>query len=183
MKILMIVGSLRQGSYNRQLARQAAQLLEGHVQIQFLDYADLPMLNQDIEFPAPNSVARIRREIESSDGLWFFTPEYNGSIPGGLKNLLDWASRTYIPNDPNLVTALKGKKAAVSGVGGRAAAGRSREALVNVLKFIQVHVMETPQTGVALVGEDWSQADLVLKAEDAHTLQEQADAFLKFLQA
>ena len=98
-KVLMIVGSLRKESYNLQLAKQAAEMLKDKVQVSILYYADLPFMNQDIEFPTPESVARVRQEVLAADGILIFSPEYNYQIPGVLKNLLDWLSRPLAPND------------------------------------------------------------------------------------
>lgn len=80
--VLFVIGSLREKSFNRQLARKAEKLLEGKAEVKYLDFADLPWINQDKEFPAPAEVARVRSEITAADALWFFTPEYNFSYPG-----------------------------------------------------------------------------------------------------
>ena len=98
-KVLLIVGSLRKESFNLQLAKLAEEMLKDKVQVSLLQYADLPFMNQDMEFPAPESVARVRQEVLAADGIWIFSPEYNYQIPGVLKNLLDWLSRPLAPND------------------------------------------------------------------------------------
>ena len=92
-KVLLIVGSLRKESFNLQLAKLAEEMLKDKTQVSILYYADLPFMNQDMEFPAPESVARVRQEVLAADGIWIFSPEYNYQIPGVLKNLLDWLSR------------------------------------------------------------------------------------------
>ena len=76
-----------------QMARLAAVLLREKAEVSFLDYADIPYRNQDMEFPTPGEILRVRDEVSKADGIWIFTPEYNHSYPGGLKNLLDWLSR------------------------------------------------------------------------------------------
>ena len=88
-KILFIIGSLRAKSFNRQVANVAKEMIGNRAEVQELDYSDLPLLNQDIEQPELEVVARIRKVIAEADGLWIFTPEYNMSYPGHLKNLLD----------------------------------------------------------------------------------------------
>lgn len=98
-KVLIIVGSSRKESLNLQLARMAEEILKDGVQASYLNFVDLPFMNQDIEFPAPESVARVRQAVLAADGIWIFTPEYNYQIPGVLKNLLDWLSRPLVPND------------------------------------------------------------------------------------
>ena len=92
-KILFVIGSLRTKSFNRQVANVAKELIGNRAEVQELDYSNLPLLNQDIEQPEPEVVARIRKAVAEADGLWIFTPEYNMSYPGHLKNLLDWMSR------------------------------------------------------------------------------------------
>ncbi|MDD7536882.1 MAG: NADPH-dependent FMN reductase, partial [Bullifex sp.] len=92
-KILFIVGSARKGSFNRQLAGQAEKLLEGRAEVAYLDYSSIPLMDQDIEYPAPSEIERVRKACIEADALWFFTPEYNHSYPGAVKNLIDWLSR------------------------------------------------------------------------------------------
>ncbi|MFR7737531.1 MAG: NADPH-dependent FMN reductase, partial [Eggerthella lenta] len=96
MKLLAIAGSLRENSYNRQLAEAAGALMrEKHPEVGYgiLRWEDVPFMNQDIEHPAPEAVMRVREAVREADGLWLFSPEYNHAIPGPLKNLLDWLSR------------------------------------------------------------------------------------------
>ena len=109
-KVLMIVGSMRKKSFNRQLAAIAAELLRGKAEVSFLEYADIPYMNQDIEFPVPEEIARVREEVSRADGIWIITPEYNYSYPGVLKNLLDWLSRPTRMGAPRTETAIAGKK-------------------------------------------------------------------------
>ena len=84
-KVLMIVGSLRKHSFNLQLAQEIQRMLEGRVQVSFLEYGDIPFMNQDIEFPVPESIARVRQAVQEVDGIWIVSPEYNYQIPGVLK--------------------------------------------------------------------------------------------------
>ena len=86
-KVLMIIGSLRKGSFNRRMAGEIQKLIGDRADVTILEYADIPYMNQDIEFPAPAEVARVRKEVQDADALWICTPEYNGNIPGVLKNL------------------------------------------------------------------------------------------------
>lgn len=80
-RISAIVGSLRKDSLNLQLALAAKELIGDRAAFSIIDYHDIPLMNQDIEFPAPESVKRVRDEVKSSDGIWFFTPEYNHFFP------------------------------------------------------------------------------------------------------
>jgi chromate reductase len=112
MKILGISGSLRAASYNTALLRAAAELAPDGVELELYDgLEDLPPYNEDRDgdFPAP-AVRRLREQIADADAVLFATPEYNGSVPGQLKNAVDWSSR---PRGKS--AALWGKPAAVVG--------------------------------------------------------------------
>ena len=178
--VLFVIGSLREKSFNRQLARKAEKLLEGKAEVKYLDFADLPWINQDKEFPAPAEVTRVRSEITAADALWIFTPEYNFSYPGHVKNLLDWLSRPLKPMDYATPTCINGKKVAISGVGGQVATAQCRQKLTDLLEFIKAEVIGQ-QTGIALQPECWTTDELILTDEDQKNLEAEADALLKVL--
>ena len=180
-KILFVVGSLRKDSFNRKMAAEAEKMLAGRAEISYLDYSNLPYMNQDIEFPAPKEAANARQAFQSADGIWFFTPEYNYSYPGVLKNLLDWMSRPLKANDFSSGTAVLGKKAAISGIGGKFKTEGSRAKLKELLEFIKMEVLPE-STGASANAEAWSGGELILSDETKAELKKQADAFLEFLQ-
>jgi chromate reductase len=95
MRVLGVSGSLRADSYNTQLLRAAAELLPDGVELELYDgLRGLPPYDQDVEDTgAPAAVQDLRARIAAADAVLFATPEYNGSIPGVLKNAVDWASR------------------------------------------------------------------------------------------
>ena len=97
-KIAVIVGSLRRESINRKLAEALAKLAGPKAEFTFLKIDDLPLFNQDLEANPPAAVTRVKGQIEAADGVLIVTPEYNRSIPGVLKNAIDWASRPYGKN-------------------------------------------------------------------------------------
>ena len=111
MRILGISGSLRRDSHNTSLLRAAAMSLPFGVELEVFDgLRDLPHYDADLdEDPAPEAVAHLRESIAGADGVLIATPEFNGSIPGALKNALDWASRPFPDN------ALRGMPVAVVG--------------------------------------------------------------------
>jgi chromate reductase len=112
-KILAVSGSLRADSYNTNLLRAAIEAAPEGVEISLFDPAgirDLPIYDQDLEDEeVPASVAELREQWSAADAILFATPEYNGSVPGGLKNAIDWASR------PKYQAALTNKTVAVIG--------------------------------------------------------------------
>lgn len=110
-KVLAIPGSLRRDSYNRRLLVAAGELMPAEVELELFDglKAVPPYDEDDDAQPAPASVRRLRADILAADALLFATPEYNSSIPGQLKNALDWASR------PLATSVLRNKPAAVIG--------------------------------------------------------------------
>src|SRR5437868_356992 len=96
MKILGIAGSLRKGSYHRLSLLAAKDLAPDMWELEiFHQVGELPLFNQDDELHPPDSVIVLKERIRSMDAVLFATPEYNYSIPGVLKNLIDWASRPY----------------------------------------------------------------------------------------
>lgn len=176
-KILFIVGSLREGSFNRQLAREAEQMIGARAEVTYLDYKDVPLINQDIEFPEPEAVGRLRATVKEADGIWVFTPEYNFSYPGHVKNLFDWLSRPVVANDYETPTVINGKKVALSGAGGKMATAKCREKLTELLTFLKADVME-PHTGIALNVEAWTEGRMILSDEQKAALMNQVEAFL-----
>ena len=139
MHILGLCGSLREHSYNRRLLAAAArELPDEAVFLMFEDLAKIPPYNQDIdarETPAP--VQALRSAIAAANGILITTPEYNGSVPGGLKNIIDWASRPYPDH------ALRGKPVVVAGASiSPYGATLAQTELRRVLKVVGAHVLE-----------------------------------------
>ncbi|HYQ10529.1 MAG TPA: NAD(P)H-dependent oxidoreductase [Gaiellaceae bacterium] len=111
MRILAVSGSLRESSFNTSLLRAAIEAAPEGVELELWEgLADLPLYDEDLDTEdAPESVRRLRADWDAADAILFSTPEYNGSVPGGLKNAIDWASR------PRLETVLRNKPVAVVG--------------------------------------------------------------------
>ncbi|MDP8907832.1 MAG: NAD(P)H-dependent oxidoreductase [Chloroflexota bacterium] len=140
MKMLGIGGSLRPGSFNRKLLLAAAQAVPRAVRLELWDgLDDLPAYAEQIDGDRPPpGVQALREAIDAADAVLIATPEYNASIPGALKNALDWASRPYPDN------ALKGKPTAVVGAStGPFGAVWAQADLRRVLKTVGARVLDT----------------------------------------
>jgi chromate reductase, NAD(P)H dehydrogenase (quinone) len=110
MRILAVSGSLRESSFNTSLLRAALEAAPDGVELELWEgLGGLPLYDEDLEADTPESVRRLREDWAGADAILFATPEYNGSIPGGLKNAIDWASR------PKLEAVLRNKTVAVVG--------------------------------------------------------------------
>ena len=176
-KILFVIGSLRVKSFNRQVANVAKEMIGSRAEVQELDYSDLPLMSQDIEQPELEVVARIRKEVSEADGLWIFTPEYNMSYPGHLKNLLDWMSRPVKFMDYGTPTCINGKRVAICGAGGKAATADCRKKLTELLVFMKAEVL-SEQVGIAVPPEAWSTDVLVLTDEQKTEIKVLADMLI-----
>jgi chromate reductase, NAD(P)H dehydrogenase (quinone) len=138
MTILGLGGSLRGSSYNRKLLQVAATEATAGVQVEVWDgLGFLPVFDEDLEAHCtPLPVARLKKAIRSADAVMIASPEYNGSMPGGLKNALDWVSRPYATN------VLRGKAVALVGASpSRRGARGAQEDLRRVLGVIGADVI------------------------------------------
>ncbi|MCL2059978.1 MAG: NAD(P)H-dependent oxidoreductase [Oscillospiraceae bacterium] len=178
-KITAIVGSLRRGSYNRQLAVETGRLLGDGAQLDIMEYGDVPFMNQDIEFPAPDAVRRVRGIVKSADAVWFFTPEYNHFFPGVLKNLIEWLSRPISDDEPQV---LGGKPAAVSGITpGMSGTGIAQDHLLSLLGIINMRVMYASRVSIPHANDKTFLDGKLASAAAAQFLEEQCQAFIKFI--
>ncbi|MBQ8237965.1 MAG: NAD(P)H-dependent oxidoreductase [Oscillospiraceae bacterium] len=176
-KVLMIVGSLRKNSFNLQLAREIQGMLEDRAQVSFLEYGDIPFMNQDIEFPVPESVDRVRQAVREADGIWIVSPEYNYQIPGVLKNLLDWLSRPLAPNDWQRGSAVKGKAVTISGVAGKSGAAGVRKNLSALLEAMSMKLIAGMGTGISLNAEAFRSGVLALSEAHRAAIRDQVNMF------
>jgi chromate reductase len=143
MRVLAISGSLRRDSYNTKLLRAAEELAPAGVEFELYDrLAEVPPYDADLEDEEPETVHDLRERLALADAVLFATPEYNSSIPGQLKNALDWASRPYPDN------SLWGRTVAVVGAStGAYGAAWAQAELRKVLGTIGARVV---QSGVAV---------------------------------
>ena len=148
-KIAIIVGSLREGSINRKVARSICALRGDNLDCSMIEIGDLPLYNQDLDANPPEQWTRFRKQVGEADGVLFCSPEYNRGIPGVLKNAIDVGSRPYgqsvFDKKPAaIVTASPGS------IGGFGANHQIRQAGV----FLNMPMMQQPEAYLGHVSED-----------------------------
>lgn len=146
--ILGFAGSLRKGSYNKAVLRAAVELAPKDARLEIFDLEGVPPFNQDLEGSMPEIVKEFKRKIRLADAVLFVTPEHNYSIPGVLKNAIDWASRPYGDN------SFENKPAAIiSASPGMFGAARAQYHLRQVLVFLNMHPINRPEVFVTLANK------------------------------
>jgi chromate reductase, NAD(P)H dehydrogenase (quinone) len=148
LKILGFAGSLRKGSYNKSLLHSASQLLPPEMSLEIFDLSDIPPYNQDLDNNMPSKVKQFKTKIRESDALLIATPEYNYSVPGVLKNAIDYASRPYGDNafDDKSVAIMS---ASVGMIGGARAQYHLRQMFV----FLNMHPVNVPEVIVTFASD------------------------------
>jgi chromate reductase len=152
-KILGIAGSLRKASFNRLALKAAQGLVPAGAALEALDLPDLPGFNQDAEKSPPAAVTEMKARIRAADALLIVTPEYNYSVPGVLKNAIDWASRPYGDS------AWKGKPAAIMGASpGALGTARAQYHLRQSFVFLDMPVVNQPEVMISAAASKFDQA-------------------------
>jgi chromate reductase len=139
-KVLGIAGSLRKQSYNRGLLQAALEVVPDDCSLEIFELDDIPIYNQDKEMSPPKSVVQLKEKIRAADAILLATPEYNYSIPGVLKNAIDWASRPYGDS------AWENKPVAVMGASvGMQGTSRAQYHLRQVFVYLNMHPVNRPE--------------------------------------
>ena len=151
-RILGIAGSLRDASYNRGALRAAVELAPEGAMIEVFELDGIPGFNQDQEQNPPEKVAEFKRKIREADAILFVTPEYNYSVPGVLKNAIDWASRPYGDS------AWNGKPAAIMGASiGAIATARAQYHLRQMMVFLNMFPVNQPEVMIGNCSEKFDE--------------------------
>src|SRR5918998_923874 len=146
--ILGIVGSLRRESYNRSAMRAATALVPPDARLDIFGLDGIPGFNEDDEQHPPPKVVELKRRVRGADALLFVTPEYNYSIPGVLKNAIDWASRPYGDN------AWDGKPVAIMGASvGALGTARAQYHLRQTFVFLNMHPLNKPEVMISTAAQ------------------------------
>ncbi|AWK85558.1 NADPH-dependent FMN reductase [Azospirillum thermophilum] len=147
LRVLGFAGSLRKASTNRGLLRAAAGLLPADMTLEVFDIAPIPLYDADVEAAGrPEAVTAFREAIRGADALVIACPEYNYSVPGVLKNAIDWASRGA--DQP-----FAGKPVAFMGAGGGLGTARSQYHLRQVCVYLDMHPLNRPELFVPMAGQ------------------------------
>ena len=166
--VAVLVGSLRQESFNRRLALAVERLAPDEFSFEHVRIDNLPLYNQDFDRNYPDEGRRLKQQIEAADALLFVTPEYNRSIPGVLKNAIDIASRPWGKN------SFAGKPGAVIGASvGATGTAMAQQHLRNVLAYLDVPTLAQPEVFVHFKDDSLMDAEGVINSEGTQ----------KFLQA
>ncbi len=146
--ILGFAGSLRKGSYNRALLTAAQDLTPRDASLEIFDLEGIPPFSQDLESQMPEKVKEFTNKIKSADAILFVTPEHNYSIPGVLKNAIDWASRPHGDN------SFEGKPAAImSASTGMLGGARAQYHLRQVCVYLNMFPVNKPEVFVSFAGQ------------------------------
>ncbi|MBK3745183.1 NAD(P)H-dependent oxidoreductase [Paraburkholderia aspalathi] len=165
-KVGYLIGSLAKGSINRKLAKALIQLAPDTLEFTEISFKDLPLYSYDYDADFPPVARAFKEAIAASDALLFVTPEYNRSIPGGLKNAIDWASRPYGTN------SFARKPSAVIGTSpGAIGTAIAQQSLRSVLGFCNSPQMNAP--------EAYIQFSPGLITDDGHVTVGSTEEFLR----
>lgn len=167
-RILGIAGSLRQKSYNRAALRAAAELAPEGATVEIFELDGIPGFSEDDEQNPPEKVVELKGKIREADAVLFVTPEYNYSIPGVLKNAIDWASRPYGDS------AWNGKPAAIMGASvGALGTARAQYHLRQVMVFLNMFPINQPEVMIGNASERFD--------ADGNLTDEQTKEFIRQL--
>jgi chromate reductase len=163
-RVLGIAGSLRGGSYNRAALRAATELLPEDATLDIFELDGIPGFNQDEEQNPPAKVVELKRRVRESDAILIVTPEYNYSVPGVLKNAIDWASRPYGDS------AWDGKPVAIMGASiGSIGTARAQYHLRQSFVFLNMYPINQPEVMIGNASQRFDAAgNLIDEATKEH---------------
>jgi chromate reductase len=176
LSILAISGSLRRNSYNTALLRAAQDVAPPNLPVEIFDLSHVPLYNEDVRRThLPQAVADLRAALKTADGVLFATPEYNYSVPGVLKNAIDWASRP--PEQP-----FDGKPVAIMGVSPSAmGTSRAQYHLRQIMVCLNAYVMPKPEVIIPHASERFDIDGRLVDETTRESIRKQLDAFAAFI--
>lgn len=173
MKILGFAGSLRKGSYNRALLREASKLAPEGTTVEIFELDGIPPYNDDLLKSMPQKVKKFKEKIKAADAILFVTPEYNHSVSGVIKNAIDWASRPYGDNSfddkpASIMSASTGM------LGGARAQYHLRQSFV----FLNVHPINAPQVFITHAADKFDKDGRLLDEKAKELIKQQLSALV-----
>lgn len=175
-KVAVLVGSIRPNSTNLQFARAIEKLALGRMQFDFIDIGSLPFYDESLWQNPPTSVVDLKQRIAAADAVLFVTPEYNRSIPGVLKNAIDWPSRPYGKS------VWEGKPAAIVGAtGGATGTAQAQAHLRSILVILGMAVMGRPEVYQTLKPGMIDENDLITDERTREFLSRWVEAFVSWI--
>lgn len=176
--LLTICGSVREDSYNAALVRALPTIATGEIIFrEGANVADVPIYDMDLERLSglPSVISQLVADIREADGVVIVSPEYNYSIPGGLKNMLDWVSRA--PDQP-----FAGKPVLIQSVSAGALGGaRMQHHLRQVMVFLDAHVLPRPEVMIGPAGQRFDEGLLLVDKAARDAVRTQLDTFVDFV--
>lgn len=178
MKIAVFVGSLQKESYNKKIAKTLEGMLPEGVEFEYADI-NLPLFNQDLEADFPAEAQKVKDVVLGADGVLFVTPEYNRSVPGVLKNAIDWASRPYGQS------AFTGKPVGIVGASiSPVGTAIAQSDLRHIVAFLNMKLMGQPEVYVANTMElPFDDNGILTDERWRKNLQAYVDAFMAWVKA
>ena len=179
-QLVGISGSLRKGSFNTMLLKAASQVLPFNVSMEIISIEDIPLYNADLDLPSakqrPQQVEHFRKMLTDADGILISSPEYNYSIPGGLKNAIDWASRG---EDSPLLRKPVAVIGATTGLWGTT---RMQLAFHNVFLFLDMKPVYKPEVLVAQAEKKFDKTGNLIDEMSKKLLKQKLEALKEMIQ-
>ena len=179
-QLVGLSGSLRKGSYNTMLLKAALHLLPLNVSMEIISIEDIPLYNADLDLPSakqrPQPVEHFRKILTDADGILISSPEYNYSIPGGLKNAIDWASRG---EDSPLLRKPVAVIGATTGLWGTT---RMQLAFHNVFLFLDMKPVYKPEVLVAQAEKKFDKTGTLIDEMTKKLLKQKLEALKEMIQ-
>jgi NAD(P)H-dependent FMN reductase len=176
-RIVGIVGSLRKDSLNKKAMQNIERLAPEGVQFSYADIAPLSLYNSDNEKDFPSEAQALKDAILSADGVIIATPEYNRSVPGGLKNAIDWASRPYGDS------AWEGKVVAITGVSsGRIGTAVAQSHLKGIMLYLNAHLFGQPELYIGELQNELDEGGNITNEKLVQSIQKFWEEFIKTIQ-
>jgi chromate reductase len=165
--ILGFAGSLRKASYNKAILKAALDMVPENASLEIFDLDGIPPFNQDLEGQPPKKVKDFKLRIRASDAILIATPEYNYSIPGVLKNAIDWASRPYGDN------AFNGKPVSIMGASiGMLGTARAQYHLRQSFVFLNMYPLNQPEVMIPFAHEKIDQNGRIIDQKTLEKIRE-----------